>query len=99
VADIVMTSPSYSTGRFPYTEALEQPFTLPPGGMAGSKTMWEYSQKCAMKDYADFKLLARFTGSGIIMSTSSKPILTVDGFKGVKLLVPGVSLWLVHLNA
>lgn len=31
VADIVMTSPSYSSGRFPYTEALEKPFTLPPG--------------------------------------------------------------------
>lgn len=85
VADIVMTSPSYSTGRFPYTEALEQPFTLPPGGMAGSRVMWEYTQKYGLKDYTDFKLLAMFTGSGIIMSTSSKPILTVDGFKGVKL--------------
>ena len=91
VADIVMTSPSYSSGRFPYTEALEQPFTLPPGGLAGSKAMWEYSQKYAARDYADFKLLAMFTGSGIIMSTSSKPILTVDGFKGVKLRSPSRS--------
>lgn len=91
VADIVMTSPSYSTGRFPYTEALEQPFTLPPGGMAGSKVMWEYTQKHGMKDYTDFKLLGMFTGSGIIMSTSSKPILTVDGFKGVKLRSPSRS--------
>jgi TRAP-type C4-dicarboxylate transport system substrate-binding protein len=91
VADIVMTSPSYSSGRFPYTEALEQPFTLPPGGLAGSKAMWEYSQKFATKDYADFKLLAMFTGSGIIMSTSSKPILTVEGFKGVKLRSPSRS--------
>ena len=91
VADIVMTSPSYSSGRFPYTEALEQPFTLPPGGLAGSKAMWEYSQKYATKDYADFKLLAMFTGSGIIMSTSSKPILTVEGFKGVKLRSPSRS--------
>jgi len=91
VADIVMTSPSYSSGRFPYTEALEQPFTLPPGGLAGSKAMWEYTQKFAMKDYADFKLLAMFSGSGIIMSTSSKPILTVDGFKGVKLRSPSRS--------
>jgi TRAP-type transport system periplasmic protein len=43
VADIVMTSPSYSSGRVPYTEAQEQPFTLPPGGLAGSKAMWAYS--------------------------------------------------------
>jgi TRAP-type C4-dicarboxylate transport system substrate-binding protein len=91
VADIVMTSPSYSSGRFPYTEALEQPFTLPPGGLSGSKAMWEYSQKYATKDYVDFKLLAMFTGSGVIMSTSSKPILSVDGFKGVKLRSPSRS--------
>ena len=91
VADIVMTSPSYSSGRFPYTEALEQPFTLPPGGLAGSKAMWEYSQKYAMKDYADFKLLAMFTGSGVIMSTASKPILSIEGFKGVKLRSPSRS--------
>lgn len=32
VADVVWTSPSYSTGRFPITEALELPFSLPPGG-------------------------------------------------------------------
>jgi TRAP-type C4-dicarboxylate transport system substrate-binding protein len=91
VADIVMTSPSYSSGRFPYTEALEQPFTLPPGGLAGSKAMWDYSQRFATKDYADFRLLAMFSGSGVIMSTSSKPILTVDSFKGVKLRSPSRS--------
>jgi TRAP-type transport system periplasmic protein len=91
VADVVMTSPSYSSGRFPYTEALEQPFTLPPGGLAGSKAMWEYSQKYAAKDYADFKLLAMFTGSGVIMSTANKPILNIDGFKGVKLRSPSRS--------
>jgi TRAP-type transport system periplasmic protein len=91
VADIVMTSPSYSSGRFPYTEALEQPFTLPPGGLAGSKAMWEYSQKYAAKDYADFKLLAMFSGSGVIMSTGSKPILDIKGFKGVKLRSPSRS--------
>jgi TRAP-type C4-dicarboxylate transport system substrate-binding protein len=91
VADIVMTSPSYSSGRFPYTEALEQPFTLPPGGLAGSKAMWDYTQKFGAKDYADFRLLAIFSGSGVIMSTASKPILGQDGFKGVKLRSPSRS--------
>lgn len=85
VADIVWTSSSYSTGRFPYTEALEQPFVLPPGGLAGSKAMWEYYTKFATKDYADFKMLAMFSGSGIIFSTASKPLLSVGDFKGIKL--------------
>jgi TRAP-type C4-dicarboxylate transport system substrate-binding protein len=85
VADVIWTSPSYSTGRFPYTEALEQPFVLPPGGLAGSKAMWEYYTKFATKDYADYKMLAMFSGSGVIFSTASKPILGLESFKGVKL--------------
>lgn len=85
VADIVWTSPSYSTGRFPYTEALEQPFVVPAGGLAGSKTMWEYYTQFGTKDYVDFKMLAIFSGSGVIFSTSNKPLLGLDSFKGVKL--------------
>lgn len=85
VADIIWTSPSYSTGRFPYTEALEQPFVVPPGGLAGSKTMWAYTTQFGTKDYADYKLLAIFSGSGVIFSTANKPLLGLDSFKGVKL--------------
>ena len=85
VADIIWTSPSYSTGRFPYTEALEQPFVVPAGGLAGSKAMWEYYTKFGTKDYADYKMLAMFSGSGVIFSTSNKPLLGLDSFKGVKL--------------
>jgi len=85
VADVIWTSPSYSTGRFPYTEALEQPFVLPPGGLAGSKAMWEYYTKFATKDYTDYKMLAMFSGSGVIFSSASKPILGLDSFKGIKL--------------
>ncbi len=88
VADVVWTSPSYSTGRFPRTEALELPFTLPPGGLNGSKAMWEYYQKNAQEDFKDFKVLAIFSASNVVMSTASKPILTVDGFKGIKLRSP-----------
>jgi TRAP-type transport system periplasmic protein len=85
VADIIWTSPSYSTGRFPYTEALEQPFVVPAGGLAGSRTMWEYYTQFGAKDYADYKMLAIFSGSGVIFSTSHKPLLGLDSFKGVKL--------------
>jgi TRAP-type transport system periplasmic protein len=88
VADIAWTSPSFATGRFPRTEALELPFTLPPGGLAGSRAMWEYAQKHAMEDFKDFKVLAVFSASGVVISTATKPILTVEGFKGTKLRSP-----------
>jgi TRAP-type transport system periplasmic protein len=91
VADIVWTSPSYTTGRFPATEALELPFLMPIGGVSGAKAMTEYCSKHCAKDYADYKLLAIWSGTNLVMSTASKPILTVDGFKGVKLRSPSRS--------
>jgi TRAP-type C4-dicarboxylate transport system substrate-binding protein len=88
VADIGWTSPSFATGRFPRTEALELPFSLPPGGLAGSRAMWAYYQKHAQDDYKDFKVLAVFSASNVVISTASKPVLTVDSFKGLKLRSP-----------
>lgn len=88
VADIVWTSPSYSTGRFPRTEALELPFTLPVGGLSGARAMWEYTQKHGMEDYKDFKLLAVFSGSNTVISTSSKLVLSAPDLKGLKIRSP-----------
>jgi TRAP-type transport system periplasmic protein len=88
VVDVVWTSPSYSTGRFPRTEALELPFTLPPDGLKGSRAMWEFVQKHAMDEYKDYKLLAVHSGSNLVISTASKPIMSVDDLKGLKLRSP-----------
>jgi len=54
VADVVWTSPSYSTGRFPRTEALELPFSLPGDGLMASRAMWDYVQQHAMADFKDY---------------------------------------------
>lgn len=88
VADIVWTSPSYSTGRFPATEALDLPFALPPDGLGGSRAMWEYYEKHAQNDFKDYKMLALFTGMNTLIVTASKPILRLDDLKGVKLRSP-----------
>ena len=100
VADVVWTSPSYSTGRFPRTEALELPFTLPPGSLAGSRAMWDYTQKYGMEDYKDFKVLALFSGSNVVISTASKPVMSPDDLKGLKLRSPSrfTSLFLTSLG-
>ena len=100
VADVVWTSPSYSTGRFPRTEALELPFSLPPDGLAGSRAMWEYTQKHGMDDFKDFKVLAVFSASNVVISTASKPVMTADDLKGLKLRSPSrfTSLFLSSLG-
>ncbi len=88
VADVGWTSPSYSTGRFPRTEALELPFALPVGGVSGARAMWEYTQKNGMEDFKDFKLLAIFSGTNLVISTSNKPVLVPEDLKGLKLRSP-----------
>jgi TRAP-type transport system periplasmic protein len=88
VADVGWTSPSYSTGRFPRTEALELPFSLPVGGLSGARAMWEYTQKNGMDDFKDFKLLAMFSGTNHVINTASKPVLVPEDLKGMKLRSP-----------
>ena len=88
VSDVAWTSPSYSTGRFPRTEALELPFTMPGDGLQASRAMWDYVQKNALDDFKDFKLLAIHSGGNSIISTASKPIMSADDLKGLKLRSP-----------
>lgn len=100
VADVVWTSPSYTTGRFAYSEALELPFTMPPDALRGSRAMWEFAQKHAMEDYRDFKLLALFSGTNQIVHTAGKSVTGVDDFKGLRLRSPSrsVSLFMSALG-
>jgi TRAP-type C4-dicarboxylate transport system substrate-binding protein len=91
VSDVVWTSPSYTTGRFPATEALELPFSMPTGGLAGARAMTEYCTKYCAKDYGDYQLLAIWSGTNLIINTASKPILALDSFKGIKLRSPSRS--------
>lgn len=100
VADVAWTSPSFATGRFPRTEALELPFTLPPSSMGGTRAMWDYTQKYAMDDFKDFKVLAIFSGSNVVISTAKKPVLSAEDIKGLKLRSPSryASLFLSGLG-
>ncbi len=88
VADIVWTVPSYNTGRFPRTEAMELPFTLPLGGLSGARAMWDFTSKNAMEDYKDYKLLAIFSTTDLVLSTVDKPIATVQDMKGLRVRSP-----------
>jgi len=85
VADIVWTSPAFSTGRFPRIEAVELPFVMPAGSSAASRAMWEFYEKYAQKDFADFKVLAVHSGGSIVMDTANKPMLSLADFAGEKL--------------
>lgn len=84
-ADVVWTAPGYSTGRFPRSEAVELPFMLPGKGEVGSKIIWEFYEKALKDDFKDYHVLALHSDGGMQLHNASKPVTTLDGFKGVKL--------------
>ncbi|MFP6851031.1 MAG: TRAP transporter substrate-binding protein [Pseudomonas sp.] len=89
VADIVWTAPGYSAGKFPRVEALELPFLLPYGGMAGNEIIWNYYEQYAQDDFKDYKVLALFGDGGMDVHTRNSPIKTLADFKGLKLRASG----------
>ncbi|PKO32698.1 MAG: C4-dicarboxylate transporter [Betaproteobacteria bacterium HGW-Betaproteobacteria-7] len=88
VADIVWTAPGYSTGRFPKTEALELPGVLPLGGLLGGRAIWDFFGQHLKEEYKDYKVLAMHGDGGMNIHTATKPLATVEDFKGVKLRSP-----------
>lgn len=88
IADIVWTSPSYTTNLFPTMEAIELPFTVPGDGLGGSRAMWEFYENHAKKEFERYKVLAIHSGSGQIFNTVKTPAATLAEMKGMKLRSP-----------
>ncbi|CAK7048626.1 TRAP transporter substrate-binding protein [Kerstersia gyiorum] len=84
-ADVVWTAPGYSTGRFPRSEAVELPFMLPAQGELGSKIIWEFYERALRDDFKDYHVLALHSDGGMQLHNASKPVTTLEAFKGVKL--------------
>jgi len=85
VADVVWTSPGYSPGRFPRVEALELPFMLPYGGMAGNRLIWQFYEQHATEDFKGYKMLALFGDGGQDVHVRGQPVRTLEDFRGLKL--------------
>jgi len=86
VADVVWTSPGYSPGRFPRVEALELPFMLPYGGLAGNRLIWQFYQQHAVEDFAGYKMLALFGDGGQdVHVRGGQPVQRLEDFRGLKL--------------
>lgn len=88
VADIVWTSPAYTPGRFPVTEALEMPFAVPPDGLRGSRMMWDFYLKHGQQDFKDLHMLGLFSGMNTLIVTTSKPVYKLEDLKGLRLRSP-----------
>lgn len=88
VIDCGWALPAYTPGRFPSTEAIEQPFVTTMSAENSSKAAWEYTQKWGQEDFKDVHLIAvHVHGQGIIHKKGD-PITKLEDFEGLKLRGP-----------
>jgi TRAP-type C4-dicarboxylate transport system substrate-binding protein len=87
VDDLVITLPGYTAGRFPIMEVFERPF-MTNSAEAGASAAWDYMQKYAVKEFPGTKVLATWVHDEGYVHTTSKPVKTLDDFKGLKLRAP-----------
>jgi TRAP-type C4-dicarboxylate transport system substrate-binding protein len=87
VADLVITLPGYTAGRFPALEVFELPF-MTNSAEAGARAAWDYLQKYALKEFPGTKILAIWVHDEGYIHSRDKPIKTLADFKGLKMRAP-----------
>ena len=87
VADVVITLPGYTAGRFPALEVFELPF-MTNSAETGARAAWDYLQKYALKEFPGTKVLAIWVHDEGYVHTRDKQIKTLDDFKGLKMRAP-----------
>ena len=88
VIDCGWALPAYTPGRFPATEAIEQPFVTSNSAENSSKAAWEYIQKHGLNDLKDVHLIAvHVHGPGVIHKKGA-PVKTMEDMAGLKLRGP-----------
>ena len=87
VADLVITLPGYTPGRFPVMEVFELPF-MTNSAEAGARAAWDFHNKYAPKEFAGTKLLAMWVHDEGYVHTRDKPVKVLADFKGLKMRAP-----------
>ena len=87
VADVVITLPGYTAGRFPSLEVFELPF-MTNSAEAGARAAWDYLQKYAVKEFPGTKILAIWVHDEGYVHTRERPVKTLADFKGLKMRAP-----------
>lgn len=88
VIDCGWALPAYTPGRFPTTEAMEQPFVSSMSAEETSKAAWEYTQKHSQEELKDVKMIAvHVHGQGVIHK-KGEPVRKMEDMAGLKLRGP-----------
>lgn len=87
VDDLTITLPGYTAGRFPAMEVFELPF-MTNSAESGGAAAWDYLQKHGTKEFPGTRILATWVHDEGYVHTASKPIKSLDDFRGLKMRAP-----------
>lgn len=90
VVDAILIVPGFSPGRYPGLEGTELPFTNVGTSAGQSPAVFEWATKWLMgNELKGSRMIASHTTDASIIHSRSKPMKTLEDFKGVKFRVPG----------
>jgi TRAP-type C4-dicarboxylate transport system substrate-binding protein len=100
ISDIVFTLPGYTSGDFPMMALTELPGTATDAD-DGTRKLWKHFDQYLAREYADAKVLMLWNSDSASIMSKSKPVRTIDDFKGMKIRTPSAaqSAQLEHLGA
>lgn len=88
VSDIGLAHVEYTRGRFPVTETLCLPLGYPSGYIAGQVAN-DFYAKFRQKDWDNVHVLFFYSTGPQIVSTTKKPVRTLEDLKGLKIRAAG----------
>ena len=87
VVDLVWTSPGYSPGRFPLTEAFELPFVC-GNAEATSQALMAFYRKWMQAEYRDTRPLVFHAAAPGHIHTNGGPVRALEDLAGLKIRAP-----------
>jgi TRAP-type C4-dicarboxylate transport system substrate-binding protein len=100
ISDIVFTLPGYTSGDFPMMALTELPGTASDAD-DGTKKLWKHFDQYLSREFKDAKVLMLWNSDSASIMSKSKPVRTIEDFKGMKIRTPSAaqSAQLEHLGA
>ena len=84
IADITMTTPGYTPGRFPIVSLAEVPMTI-QDPRQGSAAFWSWYKNYTSIEMGDVRVLNAYVMEPMLLHTRNKPVTMPSDLKGMKL--------------